>query len=457
MRALLLVVGLLLWGTPGHGQNHELVPAESEVSPKELHEMSAQGSKYINKELKHALKGMRQIKALIEKNNEERKALLDDLEEAKMKKEDALNVTREAEEKLKASPSVCNESMQALWEECKPCLKQTCMKFYARVCRRGPGVVGHQLEEFLNQSSPLYLWMNGDRIDSLLDDERQQAHELDAMQDSFQHTSSLMDTLFADSLFAREMPEPHFWWPLRSPARHGPLLYGANSRVVRSLLPFHRFEPFNFADMFRPLVDMMQQVQEAMEAQLQEAQDFPPLEQAPGESPEGGNNRAVCKEIRHNSTGCLKMKDQCAKCKEILAVDCSGSNPAQERLRQELSEALLMAEKFSRRYDQLLRSYQQKTRASSGLLKQLNEEFSWVSRLANLTQGEDQDHLQVTTVNSQSSSTDGLHGVTLVGLKLFDAPPMMVSIPDNVSRESPRFMEMVAEKALREYRQKGAE
>ncbi|XP_004614793.2 clusterin [Sorex araneus] len=453
MRALLLLAGLLLCGAPGRAQD-----SEQEVSPKELKEMSAQGSKYINKELKHALKGMRQIKALIEKNNEERKALLDDLEEAKMKKEGALNATRESEEKLKESQSVCNESMQALWEECKPCLKQTCMKFYARVCRRGTGVVSHQLEEFLNQSSPLYLWMNGDRIDSLLEDDRQQAHELDAIQDSFQHTSSLMDTLFADSFFDRDVPEPHFWWPsLRGPAHRGPLFFGGNSRVVRSLLPFHRFEPFNFEDMFRPMMDMMQRVQAAMEAQLHEAQDFPPLGQAPGEFPEGGDNRTVCKEIRHNSTGCLKMKNQCAKCREILAVDCSASNPAQERLRQDLSAALLSAEKFSRRYEQLLRSYQQKTRASSGLLKQLNEEFSWISRLANQTQGEEQDHLQVTTVSSQSSSTDGLQGVTLVGLKLFDAPPMTVSIPDTVSRESPRFMEMVAEKALRQYRQQGAE
>lgn len=48
--------------------------------------------------------------------------------------------------KLKAFPGVCNETMMALWEECKPCLKQTCMKFYARVCRSGSGAVGHQVK-----------------------------------------------------------------------------------------------------------------------------------------------------------------------------------------------------------------------------------------------------------------------------------------------------------------------
>ncbi|MCQ7796724.1 hypothetical protein NP219_23720, partial [Salmonella enterica] len=365
MRALPLLV-LLLCGAPGHGQDPGQALGTDEVSPKELQEMSAQGSKYINKEMKHALKGMRQIKALLQKNSEERRALLDELEEAKRKKEDAINVTRESEEKLKGSQGVCNDSMQALWEECKPCLKQTCMKFYARVCRRGPGVVGHQLEEFLNQSSPLYLWMNGDRVDSLLEGERGQEHALDALQDSFQHTAGLMDALFADSLFARDAPELRFW-PFRGAAHRGPL-FGAGSRVVRSLLPLHRFEPFSFEDMFRPFVDVMQQVQAAMEAQLQEAQEQLPDWQAPGESPEGGSSQSVCREIRHNSTGCLRMKDQCAKCREILAVDCSASNPAQEQLRQDLSDSLLAAEKFSRRYDQLLHAYKQKTLSSTALL-----------------------------------------------------------------------------------------
>lgn len=50
-------------------------------------EMSTQGSNYINKEIKNALKGVKQIKNLIEQTNEERKSLLGTLEEAKKKKE----------------------------------------------------------------------------------------------------------------------------------------------------------------------------------------------------------------------------------------------------------------------------------------------------------------------------------------------------------------------------------
>lgn len=52
--------------------------------------------------------------------------------------------------------------------------------------------------------------------------------------------------------------------------------------------------------------------------------DTPPF---PCVSPENSNDRAVCKEIRHNSTGCLRMKDQCEKCREILSVGESGALP----------------------------------------------------------------------------------------------------------------------------------
>ncbi|XP_044796117.2 clusterin [Bubalus bubalis] len=92
------------------------------------------------------------------------------------------------------------------------------------------------------------------------------------------------------------------------------------------------------------------------------------------------------------------MKEQCEKCQEILEVDCSASNPTQTLLREQLNESLQLA-KFSRLYDQLLQSYQQKLLNTLALLKQLNEQFTWVSQLANLTQNDDQYHLQVSMVS----------------------------------------------------------
>ncbi|XP_003830844.2 clusterin isoform X1 [Pan paniscus] len=447
MKTLLLFVGLLLTWESGQ------VLGDQTVSDNELQEMSDQGSKYVNKEIQNAVNGVKQIKTLIEKTNEERKTLLSNLEEAKKKKEDALNETRESETKLKELPGVCNETMMALWEECKPCLKQTCMKFYARVCRSGSGLVGRQLEEFLNQSSPFYFWMNGDRIDSLLENDRQQTHMLDVMQDHFSRASSIMDELFQDRFFAREPQDTYHYLPFSLPHRR-PHFFFPKSRIVRSLMPFSPYEPLNFHAMFQPFLEMIHEAQQAMDIHFHSpAFQHPPTEFIR----EGDDDRTVCREIRHNSTGCLRMKDQCDKCREILSVDCSASNPSQAQLRRELDESLQVAEKLTRKYNELLKSYQWKMLNTSSLLEQLNEQFNWVSRLANLTQGEDQYYLRVTTVASHTSDSDVPSGVTEVVVKLFDSDPITVTVPVEVSRKNPKFMETVAEKALQEYRKKHRE
>uniref|UniRef100_A0ABI7ZKB4 Clusterin n=1 Tax=Felis catus TaxID=9685 RepID=A0ABI7ZKB4_FELCA len=424
MKTLLLLVGLLLTCENGR------VLGDKAVSDAELQEMSTEGSKYINKEIKNALKGVKQIKTLIEQTNEERKSLLSNLEEAKKKKEDALSDTKDSEMKLKASEGVCNDTMMALWEECKPCLKQTCMKFYARVCRSGSGLVGQQLEEFLNQSSPFYFWINGDRIDSLLENDRQQTHALDVMQDSFNRASRIMDELFQDRFFTREPQDTYHYSPFSSLQRR-PFFFNPKSRFARNVMPFPAFQPLNFHDMFQPFFDMIHQAQQAMDINLQRIPYHFPMEF----TEEDNQDRMVCKEIRHNSTGCLRMKDQCDKCQEILSVDCSASNPSQVLLRQELNNSLQMAEKFTK----------------------LNEQFSWVSQLANLTQSEDPFYLQVTTVSSQTSDSNVPSGFTKVVVKLFDSDPISVMVPEEVSRNNPKFMETVAEKALQEYRQKNGE
>uniref|UniRef100_A0A4W2DBX3 Clusterin C-terminal domain-containing protein n=1 Tax=Bos indicus x Bos taurus TaxID=30522 RepID=A0A4W2DBX3_BOBOX len=168
-------------------------------------------------------------------------------------------------------------------------------------------------------------------------------------------------------------------------------------------------------------------------------------------SPEN-SDRTVCKEIRHNSTGCLWMEEQCEKCQEILGVDCSASNPTQTLLRQQLNESLQLAEKFSRLYNQLLQSYQQKLLNTSALLKQLNEQFTWVSQLANLTQNDDQYHLQVSMVSLECSDPSIPSGLTKVAVKLFNSFPITVTVPQEVS--SPDFMENAVEKALQRYRQR---
>ncbi|KAI4542362.1 hypothetical protein MG293_007741 [Ovis ammon polii] len=419
----------------------------------------------------------------------------------------ALNDTRDSETKLKASQEVCNETMMALWDECKPCRQQTCVKFYARVCSSSSGLAGHRLEDFLNQSSPFYFWINGDRIDSLMENDWQQSHVMDIMEDSFNRAPNTMDELFQHRFFPQRPQDTQYYSPFSSFPR-GSLFFNPKSRFAWNL-PFPVLEPLNFHDVFQPFYNMIHQAQQAVDAHLHRTPYHFPMVEFAGEN----NDRTMCKEISYNSTRCLWMKGQCAKCQEILEVvntrwkdsaqsssalgtgcvtrlpfvfipvelslhisviclcsfhlweDCSANIPTQTLLCQQLNESLQLVEKFSRLCDQLLQSFQQKMLDTSALLKQLIEQFTWVSQLAHLMQNNDQYHLQVSTeANTQvqrcteTSLPDEAEchdPILWVVVKLFNPFPITVMVLQEVP--SPNFMENVVEKALQQYCQKNLE
>uniref|UniRef100_A0A8C0G2N1 Clusterin n=1 Tax=Bubo bubo TaxID=30461 RepID=A0A8C0G2N1_BUBBB len=252
--------------------------------------------------------------------------------------------------------------MLALWEECKPCLKQTCMRFYSRTCHSGSGLVGRQLEEFLNHSSPFSIWVNGERFDSLLERDQRQEQQLEDLEEGFGLLEDGVDDIFRDSTQVSGRMYPFFRAPFggfreafRPPVQHV-RLPPRSGRVARELHPFFQHPHQSFHRLFQPLFEMMQRM----------------LEEPQGQFPNGGWQEAlyfrmVCREIRRNSAGCLRMRDECEKCREILSLE----------------DALRLAERFTRRYDTLLHAFQAEMLNTTSLLEQLNRQFGWVSRLLN--------------------------------------------------------------------------
>lgn len=140
-----------------------------------------------------------------------------------------------------------------------------------------------------------------------------------------------------------------------------------------------------------------------------------------------GDGKITCREIRRNSAGCLRFRNECEKCKEIQHVgemvsgsgckkwnhkdifllmehspaDCSGKKPLEGPLRVELEDALALAERFTRQYDGLLRRLEERMANTSFILDLLNRQFGWVSSLANRT--DSKDIFSVQTVRSRTS------------------------------------------------------
>lgn len=417
------------------------------LPPDSLKKISEEGRKYITEQFENAVNGVRQMKQLMDQTGEEHQKILRTLEETKKNKEDALKQALESEQQLSETQEICNDTMLALWEECKPCLKQTCVRFYSKTCRSGSGLVGRQLEDFLNRSSPFAIWVNGQRIDTLNKQDEQQHMALEDFEDGYSIVEDSVHELFQDSMKAFDHMKPLFSRPFQgfSFPQWEPFPFQRIStpvsamRIRKERSPL--FEPF-FTSNFDSLFEAAQKMMERHRQMIQQGPHFDGMTNST-------DDKTVCRELRRNTASCLRMKDQCEKCKEILAVDCSGKNTMQEKLREKFEDSVRLAEKYTTLYDDLLQRFREKMLNTTGLLEDLSHQYSWVSRLANLT---DNDMKGIFQVSTAYSSSEGVPSDTTVTVKLFDSESFTFTVPGHITMEDPKFGELVAEEALKRFK-----
>lgn len=151
-----------------------------------------------------------------------------------------MRAAQEMETKLAEEEEICNETMKALWEECKPCLRNTCVKFYSRTCSSGSGLVGRQvrashadlrhtqstyekrvenlnrcwskpsfhedfslyvqLEDVLNRTSPFSIWINGEKMDFLQQEGQRQDKALTNLEEKYTEMADGVDSIVSDSM-----------------------------------------------------------------------------------------------------------------------------------------------------------------------------------------------------------------------------------------------------------------
>lgn len=362
------------------------------------------------------------------------------------------------EEKLREQQSVCNETMQALWEECKPCLRKTCVKYYSRTCSSGAGLVGRQLEDILNRTSPISIWINGQNIETLLDEDQQQTRRFQDLEERYTEVADGVDNIFMDSMkvlgHMHSFHQPSFFpSPFRMPSRFG----GQSSRAARVYRsPLHTPEFHSFHSMFRPMMDMARNMFDSFGPYMGSDMDFPSEDGRVNEdviiTKPFGNDKMTCREIRRNSAGCINLKDECEKCKEIQHIDCSGKRPLEGSLKEELERALARAESLTQEYNNVLKLFEEEMFNTSSVLDLFNQQFGWVSSLANHTKNED-GFFKIQAVMSKGSDKAENPGDTKVSVKLFDGPDMSFTVPGDIPWSDPKFSEVVAQEALDRYKQ----
>ncbi|OWK50525.1 Clusterin [Lonchura striata] len=386
---------------------------------------------------------MRRMQALLQRSDRGHRELQRSLQQAQRGKEEAVQLALQKEQELSARGERCNASAQELWERCKPCLRQRCMRLYSRTCRSGAGLVGRQLEQFLNQSSPVSVWLDEERLERLRERDERQERRRQELEERFGLLEDGVQDLFQDS--SRLQAHLH---PLVQPPFGAGRFPRRFRRFSGAFQPLFQAPHGGFQQLFQPLFQLLEDSQRSWES---------PWAELGTESRNFSNDKMVCREIRRNSAGCLRMRDECEQCREILALDCGQEDPSQQELREQLEDAVRVAERFARRYDSLLREFQEEMFNTSGLLDQLSRRFGWVARLANRSLGSD-GVLQVTAVLSKAADpADPAAPDTEVTVQLFDSEPLALTVPGHIPWDDPKFMEVVAEQALQRFKENAVE
>ncbi|XP_076023774.1 clusterin [Genypterus blacodes] len=427
-------------------------------SKEDLNKISLQGEQYLGKQIEGAIIGVKEMKNVMEQSSDEHNKFLDALEKTKKQKEEAMHAAHEMEAKLEQQEEVCNETMKALWEECKPCLKNTCVKYYSRTCSSGSGLVGRQLEEVLNRSSPFSIWINGENTNVLEKEGERQQEQFKNLEEKYTVMADGVDGIFTDSMKVGDhMNIPAIPWLVRGM----PFLGGSNLdtlRVARSLFMDSDFHGFH--RLFSPMMGMGHNWLKSMMGSDSDVDPSANPDENVNEdvviTKPFGNGKMTCREIRRNSAGCIKFRGECQKCKEIQHLDCSGQKPLEGPLKEELEEALALAERFTQEYNTLLQRFQQQMFNTSYILDLLNKQFGWVSSLANNTDNHD-GIFRIQTViyrdGDKKPGEDTKPAKTDVSVKLFDSPPMNFSMPGDFPWSDSRFSELVAQAALDRYKE----
>ncbi|KAM3861249.1 clusterin [Diretmus argenteus] len=431
------------------------------VSKEDLKQISLLGEQYLDKQIENAVNGVKEMKNVMEMSSEDHKRFLSALEKTKQQKEEALRTAQQMEAKLEQEEEVCNETMQALWEECKPCLKNTCIKYYSRTCSSGSGLVGRQLEELLNRTSPFSIWINGENMDVLEREGQRQKQHFHNLEERYSEVADSVDGMFMDSMkvfdHMRTLQPPLFSSPFRMPSlwrESAGIHRGLQDRPIRvARSPFHEPDFHGFRSMFQPMMGMARSLFGSMGSMVDP--DVDTHTSGDGSVNEDvviikplGDGRMTCKEIRRNSAGCIKLRDECQKCKEIQNIDCSGNKPLQGPLKAELEEALALVERFTQEYNALLQRFEQEMLNTSAILDLFNSQFGWVSALANSTKTEDGIFHVQTVISKDNEEED-----TNVSVQLFDTPPMTFTVPGDIPWSDPKFPEVVAQEALDRYKE----
>ncbi|NXO03279.1 CLUL1 protein, partial [Rhinopomastus cyanomelas] len=422
--------------------------------------LSEVGEKYVDEEVKKALIGIKQMKIMMERNEDKHVELMKTLKKSSKEKQQALRLMDEVKERLEEEERQCQEYLKNAWDECESCLESTCMRYYT-TCKPGLPTFRRKVEDFLRKIPPFIFTFHEDQGKDIQFNEKPEKEDtqLVKMEDLFSQLLSDMGSIFDKSFIFFKQMQKEFDQSFQTyfmsdmdlnmsasiPALPEDITKSDSSQKGWGIASFLQ-TVFDFSKtVFEGVSEV---IIEAFDEYRGNRREVP--EQAKGKYPERSgvfsrHQRLLCKELQENSTGCPQFHDRCQKCQDNLLHDC----PNVPELHIKLDEAFKLVNLSGEQYEQILHVVQRHTEDTSYLLSKMKERFGWVSELSNMTiRPENIFNIVKVVPGDPYDNTE-----TVVDVNILTSPTFTIKVPPNVDPKSAEFIEHVARKALQLYKQ----
>ncbi|KAF3858071.1 hypothetical protein F7725_011272 [Dissostichus mawsoni] len=373
-----------------------------------LLELSLDGEKLVDEEVRRALYGVKQMREVMWRNEQKHEHLMKSLRHSSDKKKGADQLTKEVKQKLQEAEQQCKESLQSEWEQCRPCLEDACKTFYTSTCRRGYGFFHAKVENFFRRVSGRFGPKEArlDAGDILVNQGPEDSDmEADRIEESFSSLSSRVGGLVNRSV---ELVS-------RMSGRLDQVLQKAFLNYTDSLMEEDTADPYDPArdSSFLQGVGLEDVLESFFDFGKSVVEEF------------GAVNRKLCRDLRKQTSECWQLQSQCEACQGALLTE---------------------------QYDEILSIVHHHTDETVNWLSNMAADFSWVAQSVNSNTPENIFSVNVVAPNTQDEQNES-ETETKVEVNILNSPPIIFSVPGELKLRDPAFIQYVTQEALSKYKE----
>ncbi|XP_069548454.1 clusterin-like protein 1 [Brachyistius frenatus] len=429
------------------------------ISEDTLRQLSVDGEKLVDEEVRRALYGVKQMKEVMWRNEQKHEHLMKSLRHSSDKKKGAAQLAKEVTEKLEEAEEQCKDSLQSEWEECRPCLEDACKSFYTSTCRRGFATFHAKVGNFFQRVSKTFgpREPSLDAGDILVNQGPDNTDtEVVRIEDSFKRLIGKVGTMVNRSVtLVSEMSSRLDKVLQRAFLNETDARTGETSPDL--YYPGHDsgyLEGVGLEEVLESFFDFGKSVVEEFGAVVTQAiDDVHKAVAEKGKERKGFSrfllNRKLCKDLRKQTSECWQLQNQCESCQGALLTEC----PSVRELHVELDEVSQLLDVSKEQYDEIFSIVQRHTDETVSWLSSMAAEFSWVAQVGS-NSSTPQNIFRVTTVAPKSHEEQNLSVTeTKVEVNILNSPSLILTVPGELELQDPAFIQYVIQEALDKYRE----